>query len=157
MTNPIPLRRQAMRAAVKIHERLAIPTPVDYVDRLPRSSWDRLRTILWRLRKVEVRGWRAAARELREDLDFQIPQLVRELESLQSALPRQAKASQIAPPSQIMADLLALPEEFEEVAIDLQDRTVTVATEPITLKGVWLGPFDICLRWERIGAGGLMT
>jgi hypothetical protein len=37
------------------------------------------------------------------------------------------------------------------VQIDLKMGTVTAQTEPIELEGLWLGPFDIRLGWERLG------
>jgi hypothetical protein len=151
MTTPLEFARQTVRAAVKIHERLSTPAWSAHLERFPDADWDRLRTAVWRLKKVRSRGWHVAAANLFEDIDYQAAQVIRSLEAFRTLVPSAPKASRIAPPSQIAADLAVLPDEFESVQIDLNGRTVSVRTEPLELESLWLGPFDICLWWERIG------
>ena len=151
MTTASEFARQTLRAAVKIHQQLFAPSWAAYLDSFPLVPWDRLRTTFWRLRKVESRGWRAAAADVLQDVDHQARQLVQHLDAFRALLPVAPKASRIAPPGQIAADLAALEDEFEGIQIDLKARTLTVRTEPIELEDLWLGPFDIRLSWERIG------
>ncbi len=150
---PIPngLPRQAVRAAVKIHERLMAPAWTQGLENLPRGEWEMLRKSLWRLRQVESRGWLAAGRELLSDIDYQSLLLINQLQTFRTQLAVPARNSRIATASQIAADLVALENEFESVQINLRGKTVTVQTQPIVLEELWLGSFDICLSWERIG------
>jgi hypothetical protein len=151
MTTPITFRRQALRAAVKIHERLIVPSWTKCLDRLPRGEWENLRTTLWRLNQVESRGWRTAAMQLLQDVDYHSRLLSNQLEMFRAQLPRPVRTSAMSAPGQIAADLAALADEFEDAQIDLKERTITVRTEPIELEDLWLGSFDIRLWWERIG------
>ncbi len=151
MPTPTGLPRQAIRAAIKIHERLMAPAWNPGLENLPRGEWETLRKSLWRLRKVESRGWRAAGQELLSDIDYQSTLLISQLQTFRTQLALPARNSQVATASQIAADLVALESEFESVQIDPRGKTVTVQTEPIVLEELWLGPFDICLTWERIG------
>ncbi len=151
MSSPTGLSRQAVRAAVKIREQLCAPAWTQGLENLPRDEWETLRKSLWRLRQVESRGWRAAGRELLSDIDYQSLRLINQLQTFRTQLALPARTNRIATASQIAADLVALENEFESVQIDLRGKTVTVQTEPIVLEELWLGPFDICLTWERIG------
>jgi hypothetical protein len=150
MTTTIHLR-QATRAAIKIHERLLVPAWSRCLEYWPPAQWERLRTLLWRLRKVQSRGWQAAAREVIADVEFETQLLMSKLKTFHKELGALPKQSRMCSPGQIAADLAALADEFASVRIDLQARTITVQTEPIELEGLWLGPFDICLWWERLG------
>jgi hypothetical protein len=150
MTTP-NLARNCLRAAVKIHERLMVPCWTTYLDCWPSHEWERLRNLLWRLRKVQSRGWQAAARDVLTSVQFETLLLVDKLKAFRKQLPPLHSQSHLLTPSQIAADLAALENEFESVQIDLKARTVTVRTDPIELEGLWLGPFDIRLWWERIG------
>jgi hypothetical protein len=67
MTTSTDSRKLAIRAAAKIHERLLASPRLDCVDRLPGGGWERLRSAVWRHRKVDVRGWHAAAASLVAD------------------------------------------------------------------------------------------
>ena len=151
MTTLIDFQRLAVRAAAKVHERLFAAPRLNCVDRLPGGGWDRLRKAVWKHRQVEVRGWQAAANSLLADLEYQTELLIAALKHFRNQLPSTARAQRIVSPSQILADLLALENEFESAQIDLKERTVSVQTEPIELEGLWLGPFEIRLWWERLG------
>lgn len=151
MSHPTDLARQAIRAAVKIRDRLTAPAWTQGLEHLPRREWDTVHKTLWRLRQAESRGWHAAGREVLSDLDHHLLTLVVRLQAFRTQLAAPLPASRVASASQTAADLAALEDEFERVQIDLGEKTVTVQTEPIVLEEVWLGPFDICLYWERIG------
>ncbi|MCI0361663.1 MAG: hypothetical protein L0211_24530 [Planctomycetaceae bacterium] len=151
MTTSTDSRKLAIRAAAKIHARLCTSPRLNCVDRLPGGGWERLRSAVWRHRKVDVRGWHAAAASLVDDLDYQTGLLITELKHFRDQLSATARSPRIAGPGQILADLLALENEFESVQIDLKEGTVTAQTEPIELEGLWLGPFNVRLWWERLG------
>ena len=54
--------------------------------------------------------------------------------------------------SDIYRDILALDDEFEEVEIDLDEHELSVTTDRIVLEDIDLGPFEIRLDWQRLGA-----
>lgn len=151
MTTPLNLR-QLTRAAIKIHERMLVPSWTRCLDDWPLAQWERLRTLLRRVRTVQSRAWHAAARDVLADIEFESQLLVNRLQAFRQELSQSSRPCRTSTPGQIAADLAALSDEFPRVRIDLQGRTITVRTEPIELEGLWLGPFDICLWWERLGA-----
>jgi len=151
MSLPTGLARQAIRAAVKIRERLTAPAWTEGLEHVPRREWETVRQAHWRLRQAESRGWSAAGREVLSDLDHHLMTLVARLQAFRTQLAAPLPASRVSSSRHIAADLAALEDEFERVQIDLGEKTVTVQTEPIVLEDLWLGPFDICLWWERIG------
>lgn len=52
--------------------------------------------------------------------------------------------------SEIYDDLAALGGEFQEVSIDFDAGTISVTTQPITLRGVHFGRFEIRLEWREL-------
>jgi hypothetical protein len=132
------------RLAVAIGERLA--------DRrrrlieLPTDPWNRAAELVRQIRFAELRGWRLAADELQSDLAYELLSTQNALTSLQEQLPRMPHPS--AKTGDIYEDLVALQEEFTEVEYDSQQHSLSVTTEPITLEGIYLGPFEIRLEWN---------
>jgi hypothetical protein len=51
----------------------------------------------------------------------------------------------------LVAELQALEQEFGFVELDKQDNSIAITTGPITLEGVYLGPFRIKLGVDRLG------
>ena len=144
-------RRQALRAAARIHEHLLGPARLAPLPLLPAAIWQEMADHARRYGWCRSRGWQAAGRNLQGDLAYSLRRVIRELEEYHSQLPKGDPQRHIAAPRDIAADLEALLREFTEVAIDLQERTVKVTTDPIRLEGVELGPFAIELRWDRVG------
>jgi hypothetical protein len=97
------------------------------------------------------RGWYAAGQHVLEDLDYLLKLFRRELENLQTALPKSVRPPRITAPHEMAADLASLAGEFEQVTVDLKEEKISVLTEVIVLEGVYLGPFRIVLHWNRIG------
>ena len=153
MSTQQPFKRQALRAAVRIHQCLCTPHVSACYITLPQPQWEEVSTLVRRFHYVQHRGWRAASLTVSGDLEYQLRRLAAELDSLRGRLPPAYSPSKVAAPSVIAADLLALAEEFEAVDIDLQEKTVTVDTAAIVLEETHLGSFRIVLHWERIGAG----
>jgi hypothetical protein len=118
---------------------------------LPNNSWDCCRELMGQIQRAELRGWHLAAEELRRELAYTVPSLQSELEALLSRLPSYTSTTTIASVGDIYADLLALQQGFDELNYDVRGRWFSVTTEPITLQGIYLGPFEIHLDWHRIG------
>src|SRR5207302_505671 len=51
----------------------------------------------------------------------------------------------------LVEELRQLEAEFGGLSVGLREKTVSVVTEPITLRDVELGPFRIQLCWKRLG------
>lgn len=144
-------QRQSIRAAAKIHEHLLGPARLAPLPMLPGGSWQEVTKQVQRMELARSKGWLAAGKNLRLDLSYSVRRLMRELDEFHSQLPAGQQRRIVASPRDILADLQQLPLEFEEVAIDLQERTVTVVTDPIRLESLYLGPFQMVLHWDRIG------
>jgi hypothetical protein len=153
MTTNIDLQRQAIRAAVKIHEHLAGAGRHGEAFDLPQSTCHDLRKTMDRLRWADRKGWHAACRSLVPDVDYVAGRLQREIDFLRQAISTRWSDKRLASASEIAADLIALKEEFEALDVNLQERSITVLTDPVVLEEVYLGPFHIALHWERIGQG----
>src|SRR5438067_13559068 len=78
MTTKKDLRRQALRAAVKIREHLLGPNRCAQQAVLPQDAWEELGRTLKRLRYTERRGWQAASQSLPQDFDYMAARLERE-------------------------------------------------------------------------------
>ena len=152
MPTEMNLRRQAIRAAAQIHHHLCAPSDQAHVA-LPQGRWQELEAGFRRLHTIQSRSWRAASVCLASDLEYQLRRLAAELDSLRARLPQVVSHNPISQPSAIVSDLLALPQEFDSVEIDLKGKRICAITEAITLEEIQLGPFQIVLHWERIGAG----
>jgi hypothetical protein len=144
-------RRQAVRAAVLIHDRLT-GTGL----RIPRTgpplvTWDELCRTVSRFQLAADRGWRVAGERVLEDLDYQLRTLDRELCAMREQLTLPPSSQQVTRPREIVADLEALQDEFQSVELALRQQCVSVVTEPIVLDGTYLGAFRIVLRWSQIG------
>jgi hypothetical protein len=148
-----PFQRQAIRAAIRIHQHLCTPTAQARNIALPQSQWEEVSTLIRRLHFVQGRAWRAASQTVACDLEYQLRRLGAELDSLRTRLPQPSPLNRVTTAGTIAADLLALAGELEAVAIDLKEKTIRVDTEGIALEEVELGGFRIVLHWERIGMG----
>jgi hypothetical protein len=139
----------ALDAAGRIRQRLWDLAHENLAVRLPSDSWREITRLAGHIETASLRGWRQAAQARRMDLaravDFfrdRLGSLGRELEKPPQKIPTW---------SFLYHELLALYEEFEEVEIDCKEHEIAVTTEPITLEGIFLGPFEIRLDWERLG------
>jgi hypothetical protein len=140
-----------LRLARAISAQLASFGSSNRLVELPTCTWDRCAQLVRQIRRAELRGWHLAAEELRRDLDYTISTLHSELTSIASQASRIPTTKALATFGDVYRDLLALEEEFDEVDHDLRGRWLSVTTEPITLQGIYLGPFEIELDWGRTG------
>jgi hypothetical protein len=145
------INRPLLRLAATIHAELAAKCSRDRPIDMPSCSWDRCVELVRQSRRADLRGWQLAAEALRRDLGYTILTLQAELNALVPQLPRTTTPKTMARVGDIYADLVALQQDFREVNHDVRGRWLSVTTEPITLQGVYLGPFEIRLDWSHIG------
>jgi len=114
--------------------------------------------------EARVASARRAHRRLRlarkMSLDLIAPQLHRELiqklDDLRRGVDDLRLGCAIPLPVPDLADwvgeLRQLDEEFDGLEVDWKESILRVVTEPISLKGVELGPFALELAWKEVGA-----
>ncbi|QDU92335.1 hypothetical protein [Lignipirellula cremea] len=142
-------RRLLFRAAASIYEQLLeLEPPPDST--LPDRRWEECVRLSRLMQKAEDRGWRNARQKLREPLAVKLRCLNARINETLSDLAPKPKS---LPPCQrrIYEDLAALEQEFSSVELNLQQRQLKVATNPIELQGIYLGPFSIELDWTDLG------
>ena len=101
MTTKTDLRRQALRAAVKIREHLLGPTRFAQQSALPQDAWEELGRTMKRLRYTEGKGWQAAGQSLLQDLDYAAGRLLREIDLLRQNLASSYRPKQVTSASEI--------------------------------------------------------
>lgn len=143
--------RAQLRVAGKIHAQVQSLQPACSDLLLPEGAWSRYQSARRRLEKAERRGWRLASLPLRHELHKATEQLRLEMYRLQDLLTASERPPRIASLRDVFDDLRFLPDNFDEVAWDLRQGTLSVTTESIVLEGFPLGRFTICLDWTRIG------
>ncbi len=76
-------------------------------------------------------------------------QIVRDAvsETIENPIPSSAAVPDLRT---FLAELKQLGDDFESVDVDCRARTITATAKPITLEGVYLGPFAIRLNWDRL-------
>jgi hypothetical protein len=139
--------RLIYRVAQAIHGRLGRQRV--YETFLPQAAWDRCQAVSGLLQTAVNRGWTAAASACRDRLRQAVTELRWQLESYGHELAE--PSSRIWSVREVYDDLAALPTGFKDVHFDLAAQTVALTTAPVTLDGVYLGPFTILLEWDEIG------
>lgn len=145
MTSP----RRLLKAAQRIHDRLLPPINIR-VPELSSDGWDELQRLVGRLRLVGDRGWKVAVQTLREEANRCVRRLQRRIDDWLNEISNDRLEGPAASVREIHADLLALEAEFDDFEIDLKEGTLSAVTDPITLKGIELGRFEIVLRWDEL-------
>ena len=125
------------------------------------GDWERFEN---RLRRVQVARQRFdLGREtnltlirpaLRAELISAIDELDRQMGRLRTQLAEAAgpeEADSGLSLSHWLAELRQIDEEFAGLTVNWKSGSVSVQTEPITLKEVALGRFELVLSWQRIG------
>ena len=133
-------QRLLMRMAIAIHERLHSKTTHDKCVALPTAAWQQCETLNRKLQKATQHGWNLAANRLNHDLRLAVERLRSEIAELDHKLRPSGGEDRNASVADIYADLIALHDEFEDVAFNRRDRTLSVTTEAIELDSVYLGP-----------------
>ena len=147
------INKPILRLALAIHAWLASKQTNEPLIELPNDTWSRCTELARQIRRAQLRGWHLAARELHSDLSYSLISLSDQLAVIRERLPR----SQVVEPSvsanALYRDLLALNETFGEMDFDLAAKRLSLTTDPISLEGVYLGPFEIQLQWSRSSQG----
>lgn len=113
----------------------------------PWHTWQRLVDSLQLRAKAERRGWKQARKITHEYVVRDLERLTSELRGLRSSVERHGR-DVLPNVGDLYAELIAAEEEFGGVAID--DFEIYVTTDPVTLEGIYLGPFEIRLNLGRI-------
>jgi hypothetical protein len=104
-------------------------------------------------RLARGRLWTAATARMEESARQELSHLYR---AMQQAITQGAAFTptfqRIVQPTlrESYEDLLQLQEEFEDVRLELVQRSISVTTEPIELEGVFLGRFEIRLALDHL-------
>jgi hypothetical protein len=144
------INKPLLRLAMAIHGELSRHRAPNIAVELPTRTWERCVELLRQSRRAELRGWQLAADQLRREVTYTLPSLRSLLDAMSSRLTRSASESTSAV-GDIYSDLLALQTEFGELTYDMRGKWLSTTTEPITLQGIYLGPFSIRLNWGRVG------
>jgi hypothetical protein len=143
-----PFQKPLMRLATAIHSHLASGGG-ERLQPLPEGLWERAQGLVRQVQRAQARGWRLAAGVLSEELRYVATRLEDEVAQYSRTLRRPASALRCARLVDIYQDLVALDTELEALDFSRQERWLSVTTEPIELEGVYLGPFEIRLRWTE--------
>jgi hypothetical protein len=151
MSTDTIFRRQAIRAAVKIHEHLVARARQVQQVNVPTGGWEDVCQIIHRLHNAESKTWHQAAQLVARDADYVVRRFQGELEALRHALVARSSPISVLSAGEIAGELLALGSEFENVELDMAEQSLSVLTDGIELEGTHLGPFRIVLSWLHIG------
>lgn len=139
-----------IRLASRIHQELLRATKEPLLPMLPESSWQDAQRWLGYLRMAQERGWTGAVKAARDELLFALKSLVSQSETALELLQAKPASSSVVPMRDIYEELVALEQEFDELEWDWKKGTLSVATEPIELEEIDLGPFEIRLDWRQM-------
>lgn len=141
-------RRNLLKLAIILHETLQKEVPKGRPYFLPQTTWEECVALDRQIRRADSRGLHLAAKRRRREMLSGIRQLTNDLRAVEQAIALSTGIQHISSIRGIFADLSALQAEFEDVVIDWKQKTLSVTTEPITLRDIELGPFEIRLAWD---------
>ena len=147
-------QKPLIRLAIAIHDQLTPNRCAAGNTELPRAAWLQCDNLLRKMGVARQMGWYLAVEQLQRDLRGALQRLQGALSDVHRQLESATTESRRADARDIYADLIALHDEFDELSFDQRGRTLSVTTEPITLEGVHLGPFEIRLDWDDLVEGG---
>lgn len=152
MDHELPLER----IAVRIRRSLPDPTSA-WLDQVERSlvvicqDLAFIDAVRGRMRKAIERRWFSAARHLLRELPYRLRGLRDEFIRCDDLLGRYPRTPLSL--RQIHEDLVQIHDEFGQLSFHATDQTLAVETDPITLERVYLGPFRILIRLDRLASG----
>jgi hypothetical protein len=141
---------QLARLAIAIRAAAASDVARPFSAELPRSAWQRCEELGRQLGRARQRGWSLAAAALEGDLRYARARVHAELEELDRQLAPATGYARAASATDIHRDLSVLGDEFSDWSCDRAQKTLSVTTAPIELEGIYLGPFEIRLHWDRM-------
>ena len=99
-----------------------------------------------KIRKAREHGWSGACRRLVNELRDVVPLVQEQLLHLHARLKAQETIKKVPLPIDLYQDILVLDQDFEKVTWQPEIEELSVKTDPIVLKGIDLGPFEIRLE-----------
>ena len=94
------------------------------------------------------KGWFSSADSIRSRISRSLYEFKHNLQQFTDVI--NSDDPQLQKSSDIFADILQLEQEFGQIDIDLEARTLSVTTESIVLDDVSFGPFEIKLYLDQI-------
>ncbi|MBL9090492.1 MAG: hypothetical protein JNL96_04670 [Planctomycetaceae bacterium] len=143
MTWDSQLWRTAQRIEAAYLKCRGLPQALD----VPWYAWQKLTAACRWAAEAERRGWRHAGARQREQLGRDLDYLLSDLRALRSSLESRQR-NKLPTAGELYAELVAAEDEFGDVVVD--DFELYVTTDPITLDGIYLGPFEIRLKLSRL-------
>ena len=138
---------QLWRTAVRIEAAYRSNRGVPESEAAPWNAWQDVTDALRRRNKAERYGWRHARRLQHVQLGRDLDHLLAVLRSLRGDLEKR-RMPYLPPASELYAELVAVDDEFGGIGVD--DAEIFVTTDPISLEGIYLGPFEIRLNLSRL-------
>jgi len=99
-------------------------------------------------RTAVEKGWLIGADDIRSKISRNINDFSYHLQRFKEFI--NADETSLPNFSDIYAELLQMEQEFGDVKFDLEGKFLSVTTDPITLEGIPLGPFEVSLPINRI-------
>jgi len=110
----------------------------------------RLKSLRRKLQVALGHGWDAAAGKLVERLAAVARDLPHHAQNLMQVIDAR-RAVTVPSVRCLVEDLRQVRDEFDGMTYDPKSHVLSVSTEPITLDGLYLGPFDVHLYVNRLG------
>lgn len=147
------MHRTAFRAAMLIHEQLAVQNPPCDSICFPEHPWQSVSRLTRQIGRASRRGWHGAAQRLAEDLASTLEEYRRYADNALQIVKGRPSLDKVAAVADIYCDILALYDEFEEEAkIDFEEHEICVTTDAIVLEDIRFGRFEIRLDWQKLGS-----
>jgi hypothetical protein len=116
----------------------------------PEFYWTRYGQTAARVNRVFGRNWHAALPVALAELERAGEALIQQLRASTELAKVQMVSRPTASLREILEDLEALEDEFPDVHWDLKEKTLSVITEPVRLRDIELGRFEIVLDYRHL-------
>jgi hypothetical protein len=143
-------KRLQIRAAAQIHDKLVARQQRAATPLLPLDLWRHLTQAVRQVSLAEERGWDVAASVAHSNYNRLAASLGERLADSRSRLAGARNLLRIQSARDVFVDLVALDDEFDDVEIDLQQKTLAITTDAVVLENIDLGRFRILLHWNDL-------
>lgn len=141
-------RREQLKLALALERRL--PAPPHSAIWPPDHYWRRFCLAAFRTNRVHQSGWRTALARSLEELEHSGKILIQQVRVVSDLAQAQLGPRTRSSLREILLDIEALENEFDDVAWNLREKTLSVVTEPVMLQGIPLGRFRINLEYQNL-------
>ena len=145
-----PVKRRAQLAAAGIRKALDYYFNHDRAPVLPTTYWNACERLLRMREKAQHHGWLLALNRVERRMLQVTTDCSNQLLTMRDNLIETIRGRRLPSEQEIVDDLLALSAEFEEVRIDLENKSVAVETQSIVLQDIDLGSFRVVLEWTKL-------